>query len=98
LIQELNDRQSETICIGAKIDFVVTFYKGEYPKLYPEELKQDDIKNAQVNTQVNKNEITEGAIIQFCKEPKSLKEITNYFGYKSVRGFREKYINHIMEE
>lgn len=81
-------------------DFVVTFYNGEYPELYPEELKNAQVNaqvGAQVGAQVNKSAITEGAIIQFCKEAKSLKEITNYFGYRSVRGFREKYINQMLE-
>lgn len=87
----------EPIFSNEREDFVVTFYNGEYPELYPEELKHNQIKNAQVNAQVNKSQITEEAIIEFCREPKSLKEITNYFGYKNVRGFREKYINQMLK-
>ncbi len=36
--------------------------------------------------------------MDFCIEPKSLKEIIEYFGYKNARGFREKYINPLLKE
>ena len=86
-------------------DFVVTFYNGEYPELYPEEIKntqdnaQDNGKNAQVNAQAsNKNvQVNEKNIIEFCNEAKSLKEIIEYFGYKNARGFREKHINPLLK-
>lgn len=101
----------EHIFVNEREDFVVTFYNGEYPELYPETLNNKIINNnqkninaqvnaqvnAQFNTQVNKNETIQEDIINFCKEPKSLKEIANFFGYKNVRGFREKYINMLLE-
>lgn len=62
---------------------------------------QDAEQNAQdigSNAQVNRVKVTEKAIIEFCDTPKSLKEIIDYFGYKSVRGFREKYINILLKE
>lgn len=62
---------------------------------------QDIVSNAQGterNVQVNRVKVTEKAIIEFCDTPKSLKEIIDYFGYKNVRGFREKYINILLKE
>lgn len=35
-------------------------------------------------------------IIEFCLEPKDLKEIAEYFGYKNVRKFRENHINPLL--
>src|SRR5699024_4637903 len=87
----------EPIFTNEREDFVVTFYNGEYPELYPEELiknknvqvnAQDKNKNAQVNAQVNQKaiiKVNEKAIMDFCIEPRSLKEIIEYFGYKNAR-------------
>ena len=89
----------EPIFTNEREDFVVTFYNGEYPELYPEELMKN--KNAQVNTQDNQKvviKVSEKAIMDLCIEPKSLKEIIKYFGYKNARGFREKYINPLLKE
>ena len=100
----------EPIFTNEREDFVVTFYNGEYPELYPEELmKNKNVqvnaqvkdKNAQVNTQDNQKvviKVSEKAIMDLCIEPKSLKEIIEYFGYKNARGFREKYINPLLKE
>lgn len=62
---------------------------------------QDKDENAQVSAQDNQKattKVSEKAIINFCSEAKSLKEIIEHFGYKSVRGFREKYINGLLKE
>lgn len=37
-------------------------------------------------------------ILIFCKFPKSLKEIIEYFGYKNARKFREKYIQPLVDD
>jgi ATP-dependent DNA helicase RecG len=93
-----------------KSGFSVVFYRRTDAELY--ELTGDNQENAQVNAQVNpenaqvnaqdnKNSIrkvTEDNILKFCKEPKSLKEIIGYFGYKNARGFREKYITPLINE
>ena len=58
-------------------------------------------KNAQINAQDNEKviiKVNEKNIIDFCANPKSLKEIIEYFGYKNARGFREKYINPLLKE
>ena len=100
----------EPIFTNEREDFVVTFYNGEYPELYPEELiknknAQDSAqvknKNAQDSVQANQKvliKVNEQAIMNFCIEPKSLKEIIEYFGYRNARGFREKYINPLLKE
>lgn len=62
---------------------------------------QDKDGNTQVNVQDNQKattKVSEKAIINFCSEAKSLKEIIEHFGYKNVRGFREKYINGLLKE
>mgnify|MGYP006972494315 CR=1 FL=1 len=66
---------------------------------------QVNVRNTQVNTQVNventqvnRLKVSEKAIIDFCTKPKKLKEIVEHFGYKDVRGFREKYINILLKE
>lgn len=93
----------EPVFKNEREDFVVNFYNGEYPELYPSELSESNTSNctqvnAQVNAQVNRNQITEKDIMNFCKEAKSLKEIVTFFGYKNARGFREKYINVLLKE
>ena len=58
-------------------------------------------QNAQVSAQDNQKEtikVNKKAIIDFCNEAKSLKEIIEHFGYKNARGFREKYINPLLKE
>ena len=62
---------------------------------------QDKDGNAQVSAQDNQKattKVSEKAIVNFCSEAKSLKEIIEHFGYKNVRGFREKYINGLLKE
>lgn len=92
-----------------KNGFMVIFYRKTDEELLDltEENKkaqvnaQDKDKKAQVNAQDSKKEaikVSDKAIIDFCKEEKSLKEIIEYFGYKNARGFREKYINPLLKE
>ena len=96
----------EPIFSNEREDFVVTFYNGEYPELYPIELLKnkktlDNDENAQDNAQVSNkklSKVNEQALIEFCNEAKSLKEIIEHFGYKNARGFREKYINVLLKE
>ena len=92
-------------------DFVVKFYNGEYKELYPEKLKEINIKenaqeSAQENAQENAQEknrisilkVSEEAILEYCKEAKTIKEIVQKFGYKNVRNFRERYINPLLKQ
>lgn len=60
-----------------------------YIPLSAQETHKKRIRNAQEN-------MKEKEILEFCNEPKSLKEIIEYFGYKNARNFREKYINPLL--
>ena len=53
----------------------------------PQETDKNPIRNPQ-----------EKRILAFCKEPKTLKEIVEYCGYKDVPNFREQYINPLLAE
>ena len=92
-------------------DFVVKFYNGEYKELYPEKLKEINIKenaqeSAQENAQENAQEknrisilkVSEEAILEYCKETKTIKEIVQKFGYENVRNFRERYIHPLLKQ
>ena len=61
------------------------------------EKAQDKVKKAQ-DKEESLIKINEEAIIDFCKEAKSLKEIIEKFGYKNIRRFREKYINEMLKK
>lgn len=41
--------------------------------------------------------VSQKLILNYCKEAKTIKEITEKFGYKNIRNFREKYINPLLE-
>lgn len=80
----------EPIFKNEREDFVVTFYNGEYPELYPNELKEN--KKIQDKKQKNIDEI-----LRICKEPKSVKEIIEELNYKSASAFRRDYIKPLIE-
>ena len=58
----------EPIFSNEREDLVVTFYNGEYPELYPDELKQDKKTQGKKVQKMNR-------ILEICKQPKSLNEI-----------------------
>lgn len=103
IFEECSDNNIKVEFKNKKSGFSVIFYRKSDDELY--ELTGDKNKNAQENAQENAQvnqkqtvRVSEKAILDFCKEPKSLKEIIEYFGYKSVRGFRENYINSLLKE
>ncbi len=49
-------------------------------------------------TKSSKLAVSEQQILELCKTEKSLKEITEYFGYKDVYKFKNNYINKLLEE
>ena len=85
----------EPIFSNEREDFVVTFYNGEYPELYPEELSK--YKKMQEKTYEKTYENVEEKIIKFCIEAKSAKEIAEYCGFKSVDRFKRNYIKLLLE-
>jgi len=95
----------EPIFINEREDFVVTFYNGEYPELYPKELnaykKTQDKKTQDKKTQDKKTQDKKykkfNKILEICEKPKSLNEIMIELGYKSNRTLKRKYINPLVE-
>ena len=97
----------EPLFVNEREDFVVTFYNGEYPELYPEVLKKDkktqdkktqDKKNQDKKTQ-DKRIVVLNEILQICqKEPQSIKQIMERLDYKSSKTFKKYYIKPLLEE
>ena len=77
------------IFINEREDFVVTLYNGEYPEFYPEELKKGSKKGS-------KKTVDEEQLLNLCKIEKSLKEIAQYFDYKDIYKFKNKYLNPLL--
>ncbi len=110
-ISTMQDKMREAnlpnpIFTNEREDFVVTFYNGEYPELYPKELildkktqdkktqdKKTQDKKTQDKTQTNLNKI-----LEICKEPKSIAEIMKELGYKSNKTLKRNYIKPLVEK
>ena len=75
-------------------DFVVKFYNGEYKEFAQENAQE----NAQEKNRISILKVSEEAILEYCKEAKTIKEIVQKFGYKNVRNFRERYINPLLKQ
>lgn len=101
----------EPIFSNEREDFVVTFYNGEYPELYPEELlkykntleeSKKDLRRKQQQTYEKTYEKTyeniEEKILKFCSKAKSAKEIAGYCGFKSVDRFKRNHIKPLLED
>ena len=80
----------EPIFSNEREDFVVTFYNGEYPELYPEALKRDKKTQDKKTQKINK-------ILEICEQPKSLNEIMEELCYKSNRTLKRGYIIPLIE-
>ena len=95
----------EPIFTNEREDFVVTFYNGEYPELYPEKLLKDkktqDKKTQDKKTQDKKTQdkksINLNRILEICKEPKSIAEIMKELGFKSNKTLKRNYIKILIE-
>lgn len=108
MIDEMKEAKlPEPIFENKRDDFVVKFYNGEYPELYPKELielnevyekKEKNTRNAQETYKKRIRNTQEKFILEFCNEERSLKEIAEYCGYRNVRTFRENYINPLLKE
>ena len=85
----------EPIFNNEREDFVVTFYNGEFPKLYPEELEK--YKKEQEKTYEKTYENVEEKILEFCIEAKSAKEIAEHCGYKGIDRFKRNYLKPLLE-
>ena len=87
-------------------DFVVTFYNGEYPELYPEELKkyknikqknEKDPRRTQEEPKKNPRRTQEEDILEYCKIARSAIEICEEFGFKSIKTFKRNHLKPLLE-
>lgn len=101
-ISTIQDKMKESnlpkpIFINEREDFVVTLYNGEYPELYPEELKKGSKKGSKKSSKKSsKKTVDEEQLLNLCKIEKSLKEIAQYFDYKDIYKFKNKYLNPLL--
>lgn len=54
---------------------------------------QENLQENRKRTTKKKNKISDEMIVQFCSEPRALKEIVKYFGYSDIANFRKRYLN-----
>lgn len=74
----------------------VSFKYKENPFEYDDTAKT---KSSKLGSKKNsKLAVSEQQILEICKTEKSLKEITEYFGYKDVYKFKNKYINQLLKQ
>lgn len=74
----------------------VSFKYKENPFEYDDTAKTKSSKLGSKKS--SKLVVSEQQILELCKTDKSLKEITEYFGYKDVYKFKNNYINKLLEE
>lgn len=74
----------------------VSFKYKENPFEYDDTAKNKSSKLESKKS--SKLVVSEHQILELCKTEKSLKEITEYFGYKDVYKFKNNYINKLLEE
>lgn len=104
-ISTMQDKMKEAnlpnpIFTNEREDFVVTFYNGEYPELYPIELKeqQKTQDKAQDKAHDKAHDDVEGKIIEFCNIERNIYEIMEFIGYKNRTRFRRDYIKPLVEK
>lgn len=74
----------------------VSFKYKENPFKYDDTAKNKSSKLGSKKS--SKLAVSEQQILELCKTEKSLKEITEHFGYKDVYKFKNNYINKLLEE
>lgn len=74
----------------------VSFKYKENPFEYNDTAKTESSKLGSKKS--SKLAVSEQQILELCKTEKSLKEITQYFGYKDVYKFKNNYINKLLEQ
>ena len=73
----------------------VSFKYKENPFEYDE---KTDKKTDKKTTKKIKVKPQEKDVLNFCKDAKTLKEITTYFGFKDISTFKKNYINPLLEK
>ena len=76
----------------------VSFKYRENPFEYDEKTDKKTNKKTDKKTDKKiKNKPQEKDLLNFCKEAKTLKEITIHFGFKDIATFKKNYINPLLE-
>lgn len=76
----------------------VSFKYKENPFEYEEQTdKKTDKKTTKKTTKKMKTKPQEKDILSYCKEPRSLIEICDKFGFKDTRTFKKNYLNNLIE-
>ncbi len=83
----------EPVFKNEREDFVVTFYNGEYPELYPEELNKDKVQEKTPD----KKKKNINRILEICKQPRSISEIMRELDYNSKKTLKRNYIKPLLE-
>ena len=78
------------------------FFKSKIKQIQGEQIKLFDTANVSDKVNNNKDQVRDqvrdqAGIIDFCKIPKSLKEIMQHFGYTNKTKFRNKFLNPLIE-
>lgn len=77
----------------------VSFKYKENPFEYDEKTdKKTTKKTDKKTTKKIKVKPQEKDVLNFCKDAKTLKEITTYFGFKDIATFKKNYINPLLEK
>ena len=77
----------------------VSFKYKENPFEYDEKTdKKTTKKTDKKTTKKIKVKPQEKDVLNFCKDAKTLKEITTYFGFKDISTFKKNYINPLLEK
>ena len=77
----------------------VSFKYRENPFEYDEKTdKKTTKKTDKKTTKKIKVKPQEKDVLNFCKDAKTLKEITTYFGFKDISTFKKNYINPLLEK
>ena len=98
----------EPVFKNEREDFVVTFYNGEYPELYPEELNKDKVQEKNPDKKTldkktpdkktpDKKKTNINRILEICKQPKSISEIMRELDYNSKKTLKRNYIKPLLE-
>lgn len=76
----------------------VSFKYKENPFEYEEKIdKKTDIKTNKKTNIKKRTKPQEKDILSYCKEPRSLIEICDKFGFKDTRTFKKNYLNNLIE-
>ncbi len=75
----------------------VSFKYRKNPFNYESQNGENEKNVGKSSKKSSKKAVSKEAILQLCSSEKSLKEIVEYFGYKDIYKFKNKYINPLLK-